>query len=437
MYFAFHINTDKSSQAENKEAIAAIVSLNDPDSWIADYITAAEYDDLFSEQLCNFVDAHANYSASDVALNGSYHNFHAENLCGNEATDVYFHSYHVVFNEYGHSAFEHLCDFFECNLWELAQKIVSYLKDTATPSIDAFRLVFREYAPLLVFDSFFLGWARCIHEQTDELEKLRNRDDLFEMAVEALYPYAILQTYACAYAHDPDKWRDAGKFYNIYSPNFSAHTSQPERDSLTTSRNHVLEQFMRAPKEESLYWAQEYLTALQAVPDCRKTDEHLVGCFSYCDMLFHMFRIAFEKSFRLNRCANCNKFFFAIKRTDTKYCGRTLYAGTIPVTCRTAGPNFNFENQRRNNAAIRLERQLYNLLRNRHIRHPENMEYKQAFEAFTEENRRRKAQTATTEKLLKEFFKDQEEPKSDSDHPEINNSYTAWLISELDKYKKK
>lgn len=32
MYFAFHINTDKSSQAENKEAIAAIVSLNDPDS---------------------------------------------------------------------------------------------------------------------------------------------------------------------------------------------------------------------------------------------------------------------------------------------------------------------------------------------------------------------------------------------------------------------
>ena len=69
MYFAFHINTDKSSQAENKEAIAAIVSLNDPDSWIADYITAAEYDDLFSEQLCNFVDAHANYSASDVALN--------------------------------------------------------------------------------------------------------------------------------------------------------------------------------------------------------------------------------------------------------------------------------------------------------------------------------------------------------------------------------
>ena len=63
--------------------------------------------------------------------------------------------------------------------------------------------------------------------------------------------------------------------------------------------------------------------------------------------------------------------------------------------------------------------------------------YKQAFEAFTEENRRRKAQTATTEKLLKEFLKDQEEPKSDSDHPEINNSYTAWLISELDNYKKK
>ena len=158
---------------------------------------------------------------------------------------------------------------------------------------------------------------------------------------------------------------------------------------------------------------------------------HIVICSFICS------RIAFEKSFRLNRCANCNKFFFRDQAHRHQilrpYIVCRHNSGNLP-NCRS---NFNFENQRRNNAAIRLERQLYNLLRNRHIAILKTWNISKLSKRFTEENRRRKAQTATNGKMLKEFFKDQEEPKSDSDHPEINNSYTAWLISELDKYKKK
>ena len=61
MYFAFHINTDKSSRTENKEAVAVTVSRSDPDYWIANHVTAAEYDHLFSDQLCSFVMSNVNY----------------------------------------------------------------------------------------------------------------------------------------------------------------------------------------------------------------------------------------------------------------------------------------------------------------------------------------------------------------------------------------
>ena len=433
MYFAFHINTDKSSRTENKEAVAVTVSRTDPDYWIANYVTAAEYDHLFSDQLCSFVMSNVNYFSSDAVTSERYNDFRP--AAGNIDTESDYPDFRTVFNAYDRSAFEHICDFFECNLWSLAESAVDYVKSTPDPTVEGFRLVFREYDPLLFFDSYFLHWGKCIHERSDELTELRKRDNLFEETIEALYPYAILQAYARAYAHDYDTWGDPRKFFNAFSSYFVPHTPQSKNECLFTARSSFLDQFMRAPKEESLYWAQEYLSPIQDMTDCRKTDEHLIGCFSYSDMLFYMFQIASEKGLRLNRCLNCKKFFFAVKRTDTKYCGRLLHAGTTPVTCRSAGPNFNYEIQRRDSESIRLERKIYNLLRNRHIRHPENQDYKQAFDDFKAENSKRKFQYSATAKLLDELDLTQPNEKFGSDDKGID-SYTAWLLDTLEKCKK-
>jgi len=105
----------------------------------------------------------------------------------------------------------------------------------------------------------------------------------------------------------------------------------------------------------------------------------------------------------IRKCKNCGKYFIPRKRSDAKYCDNP--APQAPdKTCKEYGGRAAWEQTLRENDAAGLYRKIYMARQMAAKRHPDEMEYQEAFEMFKAQSRGWKADVKSGLKTNSEYL---------------------------------
>ena len=320
--------------------------------------------------------------------------------------------------------FSLLSDFLNCDLLALVEAIYQYVKNVETHTVQGFLDVFTPFDRYIAYTPAFLEEACAIYYGREKAEGLITCDEIEECPpllnnelVSILKPFFALQCYAQAYFEDPEEFESIAKF-NLYYDQIIGPQSLPhsptKRTTQLTKSEKLLHLYSLDPTNKEK--RQAFLSSVFHEENSLQQNEYYFCSFSYCDLLYSIFRMMLMQKMRLKRCLNCGRLFVAIKRPNIEYC--SLPSPQDPtMDCRSIGPIQQYQQRVVSNETLKLERKLYNLLLSRRKLHPENLENQQNFEAFT-----------TAKSNWKKIIRKDVSKQAD---------YEAWLKEENAKYRQK
>lgn len=126
--------------------------------------------------------------------------------------------------------------------------------------------------------------------------------------------------------------------------------------------------------------------------------------FNNFNDFFNFLLIEFEnKGKKIRKCANCNKYFIPMFRSDTIYCDNISPQDTSK-TCKEYGSINTYQENLKTNEAMGLYRKIYMQKQMATKRNPDKPEYLQDFENFKKESKEWKAKVKNEEKTEAEYI---------------------------------
>lgn len=425
MLFSILLNTNKQAAFNNEEVFGCFIKLSENNYWMVKH-RVGEYVNL-AEQYTSFA-----MDTPEELLVGLMKRYTPVPGLDTDSIvigpDVFTTEYRplIPLNTLQRKpAFSLLSDFLDCDLQKLMNDIIHYFETTEIHTPQSFIEIFRPFDLHIIYENLFLDELKGIingESDTVGLSKM-NHADLTSAVMGCFKPYFALQAFGLAYFSDPEVHGNLLKFDHFCN---LFHSFQYKDDTIADSfaekavgksaqnkPNQLLLDFIRNPK--SIDAAKELLETIPSASPDFDNNDHFFCCQSYSDLLYSQFRLIIMNGLLLKRCANCGKYFVAIKRTDMEYCNRPSPQDP-ERTCRVIGPNRVYHDRVAKSETLKNERRLYNLLLNRCKRHPENLENKINFDHFVAENKKKKAAIKKDESL--------------------EQHYDAWLMEMLHKYRK-
>lgn len=421
MYFSALLNVDKRAATYNNEIIASFLPLTEKNRFLASHrigekvdFAKVDYPGSSLEKLFYFLPEQPNLPGID-----------GKPIVIQQQTFSDAAPYTILLEPLQERpTFSLLADFLNCDLAALIEAIMQYVKNDEEHTVQSFLNVFTPFDRYLAYTPGFINEANSIYMGLDKENGLiifdnieNDSGSLKSQLIAILRPFFALQCYAQSYFECPSEFESVAKFdlfcNRMSLPQSTQHTSHTANTNQKEFEK-LLYCYSLDPSNKEM--RQAFISSILNEDNTLEQNEYFFYCFSYCDLLYSIFRMMLAQKMRLKRCLNCGRIFVALKRPNIEYCSFPSPQDPT-VDCRTIGPIQQYQQRVTSNETLKLERKIYNLLLSRRKLHPENPENQRNFESFTSEK-------SNWKKIIKRDNTKQA-------------AYEAWLKEENEKYRHK